>query len=114
MIRAATPQDEAAIRQCARLAYEGYTPLMGREPAPMTADFAAQIAAGLTHVYLGEDNRVQGYIVFYPQGDHMLLKAWPCCPKPQAGAWARRLLPSARMKPGGLASMRCACTPTKK
>lgn len=92
MIRAATPQDEAAIRQCARLAYEGYTPLMGREPAPMTADFAAQIAAGLTHVYLGEDNRVQGYIVFYPQGDHMLLESVAVLPQAAGRGMGKALI----------------------
>ena len=79
MIRAATPQDEAAIRQCARLAYEGYTPLMGREPAPMTADFAAQIAAGLTHVYLGEDTGYRPMVFSIPRRPACCWEPWPRC-----------------------------------
>ena len=45
-IRAAAPEDLDAIRRIARAAYAPYVPRIGREPAPMVADFAAAIAAG--------------------------------------------------------------------
>lgn len=92
MIRTAAPQDEAAIRQCARRAYEGYIPLMGREPAPMAADFAAQIAAGLAYVYLGENGAVQGYIVFYPQNGHMLLESVAVLPEASGRGMGKALI----------------------
>ena len=74
MIRPARAHDEQDIRDCARRAYARYVPLMGRKPAPMTADFAARIAAG--HVYVAADGRdvFQGFVVFYQEGDHILLE----------------------------------------
>ncbi|EWY36952.1 acetyltransferase [Skermanella stibiiresistens SB22] len=80
MIRPAIPSDEADIRACAESAYVGYVAVIGREPAPMVADFAAQIAAGQVHVSMGEDDVMQGFIVFFPQEDSMLLEnvaVWP-------------------------------------
>lgn len=73
MIRQANPGDEANIRDCAEQAYRRYVPVIGRKPAPMVADFAAQIDAG--HVHVAADGDVfQGFIVFFPKGDHMLLE----------------------------------------
>lgn len=74
MIRPATPDDEPAIRACAAAAYAPYVPRIGREPAPMQADFAAQIAAGQVHVATGAGG-VLGYVVFYPDGDGVLLES---------------------------------------
>jgi len=74
MIRPATPEDEVAIRACARAAYTRYIPAMGREPAPMVADFAAQTGAGCIWVAAVDGGSVQGFIVFYAKGDTMLLE----------------------------------------
>jgi len=71
MIRPALPEDEAAIRACARAAYSRYIPAMGRAPAPMVADFAAQIGAGQVWV---TGTPVQGFVVFHPRGGAMLLE----------------------------------------
>src|SRR5262249_35456370 len=46
LIRKATAEDTARIRAIARAAYAKYVPRIGREPAPMVADFAAEVAAG--------------------------------------------------------------------
>lgn len=73
MIRVANKDDEAAIRACADGAYSRYIGAIGRKPAPMIADFAAQIAA--RQAYLAEDeNGLLGFIVFFPRGDHMFLE----------------------------------------
>lgn len=74
MIRLAVATDEPEIRQCAEQAYARYVPLIGRKPAPMTADFARQIADGV--VYVATDDRAvfQGFIVFYAEHGHMLLE----------------------------------------
>ncbi|MFT3690343.1 GNAT family N-acetyltransferase [Paenirhodobacter sp.] len=74
MIRQAVARDEPKIRECAELAYARYVPLVGRKPAPMTADFADQIAAGRVYVSATDDGDFQGFIVFYPEGEHILLE----------------------------------------
>jgi GNAT superfamily N-acetyltransferase len=44
--RLASARDEDAIRDLVRAAYAPYVPRIGREPGPMTDDYAARIAAG--------------------------------------------------------------------
>ena len=74
MIRQALPSDEPDVRACAEQAYERYVPAMGRKPAPMVADFAAQIAEG--NVYLSTDDKgvFEGFIVFYAEDRHVMLE----------------------------------------
>lgn len=75
MIRPATAADEEAIRACAMAAYQRYVAAIGRKPAPMLADFAAQIAAGDIEVAADETSgTLQGFIVSFPRGDHMFLE----------------------------------------
>ncbi|MBT2787751.1 MULTISPECIES: GNAT family N-acetyltransferase [unclassified Halomonas] len=58
---------------CARLAYAKYIQRIGREPAPMHADFASQIDKGYIDVAT-LDLQFAGYVVFYPDGDYMHLE----------------------------------------
>ena len=74
MIRQAMAADEAEIRHCAEQAYARYVALIGRKPAPMLADYAAQIAAGHIHVAADDRGAFQGFIVFFPEERHMLLE----------------------------------------
>lgn len=74
-IRLALATDEPAIRACAEAAYGGYVTAIGRKPAPMVADFAAQIAAGQVHVATGTNGALLGYVVFFPEDRHMHLEA---------------------------------------
>lgn len=71
-IRAATAQDEPAIRACAGAAFAPYVPLIGRRPAPMDADAVALIAAGQVRV-AEVAGQVAGFAVFYPQEGWMQL-----------------------------------------
>lgn len=73
-IRKAVAGDAPAIRDCAALAYARYVPLIGRKPAPMLADFPAQIAAGDVQVAVDGAGALLGFIVFRPEGGHMLLE----------------------------------------
>ena len=73
-IRQARASDEAEIRHCAEAAYARYIPLIGRKPAPMLADFAAQIVAGDVYVATAADGAFQGFIVFYAEADHVMLE----------------------------------------
>jgi len=74
MIRPANPSDEPAIRQCAEQAYAPYVAVIGRKPAPMLADYAAQIAAGIVHVAVEDHSAVLGFVVCYAEQRHMLLE----------------------------------------
>lgn len=74
MIRLAIATDEPEVRQCAEQAYARYVPLIGRKPAPMTADFARQIAQGVVYVASDDQSAFQGFIVFYAEQGHMLLE----------------------------------------
>ncbi|MEM8792858.1 MAG: GNAT family N-acetyltransferase [Pseudomonadota bacterium] len=71
-IRQATPEDTDAVRQIAQAAYAPYVAAIGRKPAPMVADFGAQIAQGAVWVAQAQD--VLGFIAFFPRGDHMFLE----------------------------------------
>jgi ribosomal protein S18 acetylase RimI-like enzyme len=72
-IRPAVPADEPAIRDCAERAYAAYVPVIGRRPAPMDADVAAQIAAGEVHVATDATGAIRGFVVFRAEAGHMLL-----------------------------------------
>ena len=74
MIRKAEATDETEIRACAEQAYARYVSLLGRKPAPMAADFHAQIAAGDAYIAADANGVLQGFIVFYPEKDHILLE----------------------------------------
>ncbi|MES0882776.1 GNAT family N-acetyltransferase [Roseibium sp. SCP14] len=47
---------------------------IGRKPAPMVADFEAQIQAGLIHAAFDAKGALLGFIVFFPKDDHMFLE----------------------------------------
>jgi ribosomal protein S18 acetylase RimI-like enzyme len=67
-IRKATPDDANRIRAIARAAYSKYVARIGREPAPMVADFATLIAAGSTVVAEHRDV-IKGYMIGWPEAD---------------------------------------------
>jgi ribosomal protein S18 acetylase RimI-like enzyme len=68
-LRAAVATDQPAVRDCVIAAYSAYVPLMGKQPAPMLADYGALIAAG--HVTVAEDaSGVIGAIVAWAERDH--------------------------------------------
>ena len=75
VIRQATANDEPAIKDCAQQAYARYVPLIGKKPAPMVADLQAQIAAGQVYIAAAEGGELQGFVVFYPEGKHILLES---------------------------------------
>jgi hypothetical protein len=46
-VRRADASDVAALRVVANEAYRDYVPRIGRQPAPMTADYAEAVRGGL-------------------------------------------------------------------
>jgi ribosomal protein S18 acetylase RimI-like enzyme len=71
--RPARDGDVAAVRALVRAAYEHYPPRLGVTPAPMTADYAALVAAGAVHV-AELDGALAGVLVLEAHPDHLLVE----------------------------------------
>jgi ribosomal protein S18 acetylase RimI-like enzyme len=71
-VRKATAQDAGRLREIAVAAFAKYVPRIGVQPAPMTADYDAEISRGEVWVAI-RDEQIVGYIVLMPQPDHLLL-----------------------------------------
>jgi ribosomal protein S18 acetylase RimI-like enzyme len=72
-IRPARPTEAGAMLALVRAAYARWVPLIGREPAPMTDDYAARIAAGQAFVLEAPDGRILGLAVLEDTPDALLL-----------------------------------------
>jgi GNAT superfamily N-acetyltransferase len=90
-IRPALPSDAAAITACVRAAYAPYVERIGREPAPMAADYAALIAAGAVWV-AQEAGRVVGVLVLQTQGPALLIENVAVLPERQGHGLGRALI----------------------
>jgi len=87
----ATPGDAPAVTECVRAAYAGYVARIGREPAPMTADYAALIGAG--EVWLARANdEVAGVLVLRPQPPALLVENVAVAPGHQGRGLGRALM----------------------
>lgn len=74
MIIQAQIDDLEAIKRCAELAYEPYIAAIGRKPAPMVADFAKLIFEKKVYIKKDGEQKLTGFIVFYPQNNAMHLE----------------------------------------
>ena len=90
-IRRAVAGDVVAIGAIARAAYDKYAPRIGREPAPMVADFAALVAAGEVHVLLAGGEPI-GFIVIRSGEGHLFIENVALHPERQGVGLGRRLL----------------------
>ena len=71
-LRQAKPDDAAAITALVRDAYAPWVALIGREPKPMTIDYAQALAANRFDL-LEEDGRLLGLIETAMAADHLLI-----------------------------------------
>jgi ribosomal protein S18 acetylase RimI-like enzyme len=95
--RTATPDDADRIRSIARAAYFKYVARIGREPAPMSADFPALIAAG--YVIVAEDRGgIKAYMVSWPEEDAHFIDNIAVDPEHQGRGLGRRLIEHAAME----------------
>ena len=74
MIRKALETDIEAVKRCARAAYAIYVERIGREPAPMVADFETLQRSGDLYVDDRGNREIGGFVVFYPRDDHLHLE----------------------------------------
>jgi len=88
-IRKAGEGDVAAVAAIARAAYALYVPRIGREPAPMVADFAA--AQAVAHLWVA-GRPLTGFVAAYPRGDHWHLENVAVDPAAQGTGLGRALI----------------------
>jgi len=90
-IRRAAAGDAAAAAEITSAAYRPYIERIGREPAPMGADFDALIGAGAVWVAT-EDGRVVGVLVLELQDTALLLESVAVDPAHQGQGIGRSLI----------------------
>src|SRR6516164_5369183 len=91
LIRKATAEDAARIGAIARAAYAKYVPRIGREPPPMVADFAAEVAAGRV-VVIEMARAVDGYMIAWPETDAYFIDNIAIDPARQGEGLGRQLI----------------------
>jgi hypothetical protein len=72
-IRPPAEADAPALAAIAVAAYQHYVPIIGRPPAPMTADYAPAIPCGQAWV-AAVDGEVTGFIILIPRPGYLLLE----------------------------------------
>ncbi len=90
-LRPAVATDALAIRDLTRAAYAKWVPVIGREPKPMTADYAQAVRNhrfDLLHV----DGALAALIETIPQTDHLLIENVAVSPDFQGRGLGRKLL----------------------
>jgi len=90
-IRGAAADDVARIGAIAHAAYALYVPRIGREPAPMVADFAAEVAANRV-VVIAAAGSVRGYMIAWPEPDAYFIDNIAVDPESQGDGLGRRLI----------------------
>ncbi len=91
VLRPAVPGDLDQVAASARAAYQKYVARIGREPAPMVADFRSLIAAGEVHLLMvGE--ALAGFVVLRPGPDSLFIENVVVHPDQQGQGFGRRLI----------------------
>jgi GNAT superfamily N-acetyltransferase len=90
-VRLATPAEAVTLQMIAREAYQHYVPRIGREPAPMSADYDAAVRDG--HAWVAADQgQITGFAVLIAQPDHLLLENLAVRPSRQGAGTGSLLL----------------------
>lgn len=90
-MRPGGPEDLSFLQACARAAYAEYVPLIGREPAPMTADYGDDLDRG-TVVVAERTGRAVGFAVAFEKAGAWFLETVAVLPEEQGGGIGRRLV----------------------
>ncbi|MFK0164838.1 GNAT family N-acetyltransferase [Rhizobium sp. NPDC090279] len=90
-LRAATDADVGAIRALTREAYSKWVPLIGREPLPMTADYAEAVRKHRIDL-LEAEGELAALIEMVPDADHLLIENIAVLPRHQGRGIGKALL----------------------
>lgn len=91
LFRRAGPADAPAVRALTRAAYAGWAVLIGREPAPMTADYAAAVRTHRIDL-LYDAALLVGLIEMVPEPACLLVENLAVAPAAQGQGHGKRLL----------------------
>jgi ribosomal protein S18 acetylase RimI-like enzyme len=107
-LRRASDADAEPIRDLVHAAYVDYTPLLGRTPLPMLADYAVVVREHDTWALVDDDDRIVGVIELVPHADHLWVENVAILPAAQGRGHGRRLLRHAEdeARRHGLSEMR--------
>jgi ribosomal protein S18 acetylase RimI-like enzyme len=106
-VRPALPADVTAVTGLVEAAYQGYIPRIGKRPAPMDADYAGLIDAGL--VWVAESaEAILGVLVLVVHSDHLLLENIAVAPGSQDRGVGKLLMQAAERhaRDAGVAEIR--------
>jgi N-acetylglutamate synthase-like GNAT family acetyltransferase len=90
-IRRARPSDVAPIERIVHAAFDVYVARIGRQPAPMLADYAAAVAHSRVWV-IEADGVIAGVVVNEVHDDHLLLDTVAVAPGAQGHGYGALLL----------------------
>jgi len=90
-VRRADPSDVAAIERIVHAAFDKYVARIGRQPAPMSADYGAAVASSRVWV-IEADGEVAGVVVNEVHDDHLLLDTVAIAPNAQGHGFVALLL----------------------
>jgi ribosomal protein S18 acetylase RimI-like enzyme len=90
-IRQASAADAEAIRTLTRHAYAKWVPLIGREPLPMTVDYAEAVRRDRIDL-LEFDGEVAGLVELVAAADHVLIENVAVAPDFQGRGLGRTLI----------------------
>ncbi len=90
-VRRAGPSDVAAIERIVHAAFDVYVSRIGRQPAPMSADYAAAVVHSRVWV-IDADGEIAGVVVNEPHDDHLLLDTVAVAPGAQGHGYGALLL----------------------
>jgi GNAT superfamily N-acetyltransferase len=90
-VRLARPADAGAMREVVTAAYQSYVDRIGREPAPMTADYGRIAASG--HAWVAEQGGcIVGCLVLEPAESYLWVENVAVAPPAQGIGVGGRLL----------------------
>ncbi|MGY5800883.1 GNAT family N-acetyltransferase [Rhizobium hainanense] len=90
-LRAATDADVDAVRALTREAYGKWVPVIGREPLPMTVDYAEAVRKHRIDL-VEADGELVALIEMVPGEDHLLIENIAVSPRHQGRGIGRKLL----------------------
>lgn len=92
ILRSAVPAEAGAIRALSRAAYARWVPLIGREPWPMTADYAEALRKGHRIDLLHKGEMLAGLVEMILGPDHLMIENVAVLPAHQGQGLGRFLV----------------------